>query len=208
MSEIKATNKYVQRRLVKTPKKYTYKREGGRGKMFTYVKRFICQIWLDTYYPGQWSFTQDDYYIDKEIGKAFVHGVLEVWEDDANVFDRKISAWGDNDLTRDKETGEFHSNQDMLKGAESDALKRCVFTLGGFNDIYTIDKDNPKGQMHLINTQINNEISEIIINLGLQLIKDKKLQMDKFFNQLNALNDGIVTSDQVTDYLTELQEDK
>jgi len=164
MSEIKSINQYIQRRLVKTPKKYTYQREGGRGKMFTYVKRFICQVWLDTYYPGGWSFTQDTFYIDKEIGKVFVHGILKVMEEESNL-DREISAWGDNDLTRDRETDEFHRNQDMLKGAESDALKRCVFTLGGFNDIYTIDKDNPKGQMHLVNNQINNEISEIINEL-------------------------------------------
>ena len=120
-------NKYLQRRTVKTPSKFTFQRKGPREKMFTYVIRFAVQVWLDTYYPGHWSFEVIDKYYDENTDKLSVLGKVTVMEDDG--VRRVITAWGDADLTRDKD-GNYHTGQDTFKAADRDweTLSLSVFS--------------------------------------------------------------------------------
>jgi len=124
-------NYYKKIRNKKTPEELVKTREGSQGKFYDYITRRAAMDWLDHNYPG-WSmkFIKDKF---DNISVAMVISI-EIYDP---VIKRKriIQAWGEKEVIKKKDGG--HAKIQYWKAAETDALKRCVMTLGGFNDVYT-----------------------------------------------------------------------
>jgi len=121
-------------RKEKTPREHIKTREGAHGMTYKYVDRITVQTWLDEHYPG-WSWEFDLGSV-REIAGFFVgSGKLTVYEPEMSAHPRIIQTTGSMKIKFERETNEAFASE-YAKGADSDALKRAVFTLGGFTDIY------------------------------------------------------------------------
>lgn len=130
---ISEESKRIERlRREKTSKSVIKEREGYGGMIFKYVNRFTVMRWLDKNYPNLWSMEVDPSSLVLENGLYRAVVKLTVKELSYGI-ERAITCVG--------EEGEKNNNdQEGYKAAETDALKRCVFTLGGFSDIYAPDE--------------------------------------------------------------------
>lgn len=124
MDSLNLRKKRTQKRDIKL-------RDGKAGQSWKYVTRNSMRRWLDTYYPG-WSFDIIPTSL-QQLGN-FVHiaGTLTVYEP-KTLLKRTFTCFGAKEAIVSK--GEL-STHPYLKSAESDAFKRCVCDLGGFNDVY------------------------------------------------------------------------
>lgn len=123
--------KSVNLRKKRTQKRDIRVREGKAGQSWKYVTRLAIRKWLDANYPG-WSFEIIPSSVN-QIGN-FVHiaGTLTVYEPET-LLKRTFTCFGAKEAIVSK--GELATHP-YLKSAESDAIKRCVCDLGGFNDVY------------------------------------------------------------------------
>lgn len=118
-------------RSKRTPKKYVRQREGKAGQTWKYVNRIGCRKWLDDNYPG-WSFEINPASVHQLGNFVHIAGTLTVYESES-LLKRTFTCFGAKEAIVGKEGLSTHP---YLKSAETDALKRCVADLGGFNDVY------------------------------------------------------------------------
>lgn len=129
---------------MKTPKSWIKFRDGKKGGVYKYVDRSSCHLWLDENFPG-WSFEAIAFESFGEYvyctGKLTVfdqHATLNGQEYSGTFVPRIIQCRGSKEAIRDSRTKELVPH-DYYKSAETDALKRCAFTLGFAMDVYTGD---------------------------------------------------------------------
>jgi len=120
----------------RTPQELVLTREGKKGEFYNYVNRLTVMKWLDENYPG-WSFETIPDSFKEYGGYLCVTAKLTVWE--PTGLPRIITCTGQAEIRLSK-TDRKPLQLTYYKNAETDALKRCVFTLGGFSDVYTDDE--------------------------------------------------------------------
>jgi hypothetical protein len=126
----------------RTEPNHVKERKGKGGKVWKYINRITAMEWLDKNYPG-WSMKTDPISFREYAGFVWGSVTINVIEGNGDTaIKREITCVGCDEI-------EFKQDGSPLsltyyKNAETDALKRCVFTLGGFKDIYTDEElDNP-----------------------------------------------------------------
>lgn len=138
LSMAKDKNKALRRK--RTPKDIVKTRPGKGGGSWKYIDRLDAMRWLDENYPiWSWEFDkmEDDgmYYYGK--------GTLSVLTESGAA--RKIATIGSVEFRADKQ-----GNKVVLpyaKMVDTDALKRAVFSLGAFSDIYKETNTEPSFDM-------------------------------------------------------------
>lgn len=113
-----------------TPKKFLEDRKGRGGMTLTYVKGgYVNMVLNKAFGIGGWSFAIEDY----QIGNThiFVKGRLTI--DDAHY-----ENFGGQEIKKYKD-GKAIDIGDDLKGATTDALKKCASMIGVANDVYFPD---------------------------------------------------------------------
>lgn len=124
----------LELRETKTPIDVIKYRQGKQGKQWKYIDGITVQRWLDTNFPG-WQWTVIPGSLQKFGGYINVAGTLKVPCLELGIF-REITCYGSDEIEYSKTDGSEVS-LDYAKAAETDALKRCVFRLGGFADVYS-----------------------------------------------------------------------
>lgn len=124
-------NRSNARRVEPTPSNYRKTKPGGGGKAYPYVKIAAFYRWLDKHYPG-WSMEVLANSVNQMANFVHIAVKLRVVEPEGVI--REITSYGaDEAILKD---GQLIPHP-YLKSAESDAIKRCVVKLGGFNDVYS-----------------------------------------------------------------------
>jgi len=128
----------LNKRKNKTSKKNIYTRVGKDNKSFRYIKPKAVYQWLDQNYP-LWSMEviHESY---KELSNFINIAVRLTVIDPVSFKVRVITRYGSKEAILKKDTKELVPTQ-YIKAAETDALKRCVVALGGFNDVYMDSED-------------------------------------------------------------------
>ena len=167
-------NKSKKLRHSVTPKRVVKTRQGKGNQSFKYVSWVAVCDWLDTNFPG-WTFEANNAQI---IGQSvIVLGTLMVID---NGLIRKFSCYGEKEGISSE--GKYVSIP-YIKAAETDALKRCVARLGGFNDVYTdVDVETE--------TEINKDAIEFITNILPKALEEYKEEPEKVFNQIKGFISG------------------
>lgn len=109
-------------------------REGSHGETLDYVPGFVVIRRLNDSLGGDWSFEVVDHQIHEDevavLGRLAVNGIAKM-------------QFGTNRITRGREDGLPVSMGDDLKGAATDALKKCATLLGVGLHLY--DDGAPSG---------------------------------------------------------------
>lgn len=132
-------------RTEKTPEAKSNKGRGkkhfkGRGGgTYSYINRMDAMEWLDKHYPG-WSFEVDPASYFQLADHIYVAATLKVIHPKTGI-PRVIKTIGC-DAAEYKKDANGNQTKDLavlqyVKAAETDALKRAVFTLGGYADVYS-----------------------------------------------------------------------
>lgn len=121
----------------RTPKRKIKTRQGKDGKIFKYIGPLEAYKWLDEHYP-LWSMEVSDSY--HQIANWLYVRVTVTIYDSVTGVQRTISRLGGKEAIITKDGGNLASIQ-YLKAAETDAVKRIVVALGGYNDVYSSDED-------------------------------------------------------------------
>jgi recombination DNA repair RAD52 pathway protein len=121
----------------KTPQKYIKVRPGPGGKSLSYVEVGYVVNLLNQAFGYDWDFR----IVDQGIGKkqVWVRGELTVRLKDHTI---TKGQYGGADIKFARGANEAISIADDLKGAASDALKKCASLLGIAGDVYWRDMDN------------------------------------------------------------------
>tara|TARA_S200002703_G_scaffold159482_1_gene173110 strand:- start:835 stop:1539 length:705 start_codon:yes stop_codon:yes gene_type:complete len=128
-----------QTRSRKTPKKDKKMRKGKGQDYYLYIDRLTAQKWLDENYP-LWSMEAGEIdALETDQGIQFNMQVRVDFYDKLTNVARSVKCWGYKEGIYNKE-GQL-TNQQYYKSAETDALKRCVYTIGGFADVYKPDEE-------------------------------------------------------------------
>jgi len=111
--------------MQRTPKQYVKYREGPRKTMLAYVDGNYMQRALNYAFLFDWSFDVPETRQDGEFFTAL--GVLTV-----NLNGKTVtkSQWGSQKIRKGMELG------DALKGATTDAMKKCTSLFGIASDVY------------------------------------------------------------------------
>jgi len=180
-----------------TPKNKILKRQGKAGKKWKYIRRIDAMEWLDNNYPG-WSFEMIPDSIMEKAGYMWVTGKLTIYETGQAALKRVITCIGCDEIEFKTETvdGQKFKLDEVLvipyfKNAETDALKRCVFSLGGFKDVYTDDKIEAQ-------SYLSPEDQQWYVDRVLQRVIDKP---DILFKSMVAFYNGIVDRKYIEDNL-------
>lgn len=183
--------KLIDRRITKTNPLLIKKRKGkgkdesGKQLMFDYVTRHTAFRWLDTHYPGLWSFTVIERFYDDLMQHYYVHARLKI-SDPLTGF---IQEFDDMGISETKKSGDRVVEQMYYKNACSDAFKRCAVQIGAFNDVYSEDDEGfqdmaqvdwetimqhiDKGKAKFNSEQLGNQFAAIIFGT---LSEDKLLK--------------------------------
>ena len=182
--------KHRARRTEPTPVNYVQKKPGGGGKSYPYVKIAAFYRWLDKHYPG-WSMEVIPGSISQMANFVHLAVKLRVIEKEGLV--REITSYGaDEAILKD---GQLIPHP-YLKSAESDAIKRCVVKLGGFNDVYSeIDAEKEPLSEGKAKWYIENVLP----------IATKVLPPQVVFKQMDAFANDLLTKQ---DLLTFMQQNK
>jgi len=140
----------IQKLWNSTNDKYKYSRPGKGGGNWTYVKASYVRKVLDSVFGFNWDFDvetslSEAYEVAKITGTCVVKGTLtgRVWFDGAWVSIKKTQ-FGRSEVKFKKELQDGHRvpldfGNDM-KGAVSDALKKCASLMGIASDVYEADE--------------------------------------------------------------------
>lgn len=131
-------SKLLGRRLTKTLANLVKKRQGKGGKDFNYVTRHTTFRWLDTHYPGLWSFVIKERFYDEKFDHYYVHGRLKI-SDPVTGFIQEFDDMGISEVKTKSSGGDVE--QMYYKNACSDAFKRCAVQVGAYNDVYSEDDE-------------------------------------------------------------------
>jgi hypothetical protein len=134
------SDKALRLRRSRTEPDIIHVREGKAGQVWRYVKRIAVMEWLDRNYPG-WSFEVVPDSFKEYGGLVMAIGKLTVFEPETGL-KRIVSCTGSDEIEFRKDDKKIPVSMTYYKNAETDALKRCVFTLGGFTDVYTDEEES------------------------------------------------------------------
>ncbi len=118
-----------------TPPENIKKRKGRMGKTFDYVPHYIVARLLNEAFDHAWSFEVEALTEFSDLASEFsVKGRLTVHGKDGQPIIKE--QFGQQDLLKNKQGKIVMSTGDALKGAGSDALKKCASLLGIALDMY------------------------------------------------------------------------
>ena len=172
MDKISEANR--ARRNAKTKPENVKVRQGKGGRKFFYINRQQAQQWLDTNYPlwsvkvGEIHIIEDMYEGEQSTGSYNIPVELTV-ADPATGITRVIECVGTKEFIINKYNNK--SYQQYIKAAETDGLKRCVFTLGGFGDVYSPDEEIEE----LTDIDLLVSASEELIPMAVKAFKLKRI---------------------------------
>ena len=125
------TEKQMQHLLKKTPEKYIKKRPGKGGGQWEFVTGGYVKKCLNLMFGFDWDFEVVKFEV---IGKqAIVLGRLTCRSGDRTIVKQQF---GRQDIKYRKDTNEPMDLGNDLKGATTDALKKCASEIGIASDIY------------------------------------------------------------------------
>jgi len=183
----KLRNKKTDRKLIKILDKGYDKT--GKHLLFDYVSWGTVARWLDEYYPC-WSMEILPDSIKNEAGSINCIVKLTVFEEGG--IPRIIQCCGTRKIDIKQSDGSVVS-LDYWKSAETDAFKRCVARLGGFNDIYTDNTDElTEDTIEYIFDQVFPRLTKIA-----ESEKYPDYTMDNVAKTLKGYFKGVVTLEQI-----------
>lgn len=159
-------------------------------KNFSYVPIKHFYTWLDEHYPG-WEFEVEHNSVREDYGFISVAGRLTVRTvDDGPTklhYVKTVRSFGSDEVINSKQGG--FQPFPYVKAAESDALKRCVVKLGGFNDVYfEVDAETESEQpVELSKLEMGIYFSEIA----------PYFTPEMRFKQVLALSKGLINIEQI-----------
>ena len=121
--------------LQKTHTRYTYKRKAKGGGQWTYVSVGYIEKVLNIVFGWDWSFQIVEVFKYLDARQIVVHGRLTVAFPNGKTVTKDQFGRCDIKFYRDPKKGPLDIGNDM-KGAASDALKKCASLLGIAADIY------------------------------------------------------------------------
>jgi len=139
--DAKKTN--IDNRFEKTNEASIKIREGKGGQRWRYISRIDALQWLDKHFP-LWSWNTDPNSFREYAGYVQCVGTLEVKTE--QLVTRSITTYGSVEIRINSTTGQ-PVMMTYAKNCDTDALKRAVFTLGGFSDIYSDIDDETDFEM-------------------------------------------------------------
>jgi hypothetical protein len=130
----KEKNKALRRK--RTPKDVVKTRKGKAGQFWKYIDRLDAMRWLDENYPiWSWEFDKMEF----QGGQYYGKGTLTVLT--STGASRKIATIGS--VEERIESSGNKTNLPYAKMVDTDALKRAVFSLGAFADVYKETNEEP-----------------------------------------------------------------
>jgi len=184
------SNSHQARRLEATPDNWKLAKPGGGGKSFAYVKIAAFYRWLDKNYPG-WS-------MEVVVGSVyqvanFIHVAVKLTVVESNGVTRTITSYGaDEAILKD---GNLISHP-YVKSAESDALKRCVVKLGGFNDVYSEIEAEQEPISDAKAVWYTGNVLPVVL---------KRLPATTVFKQMEAFANNLITKQDLVDLVNKLE---
>jgi hypothetical protein len=155
--------------------------------------------WLDKHYPG-WSFEVIPESTKEYAGFVYTSGKLTVIEEGG--FIRVVTCIGCDEIEFRREDKSLPVSMNYYKNAETDSLKRCVFTLGGFNDVYTDEMPD------IIESIIpDNELDWFLVSVLPLLIKrydNKELFAKNIFKSMKGFMSGNIKKETLIKAFPEL----
>jgi len=167
----------------------------GKKKLFSYIKWGSAAMWLDENYPG-WSFEVVPESFRENAGSINCIGKLTVYE--PNGLMRIMMAAGNVEINTKKD-GTGIVALDYWKVAETDAFKRCVARLGGFNDLYA---DEVFEEYSNEIDKLFNEVFPVLIEKALE--EKHKFNFDNVAKVLISYFRGNITIQRINELLGEL----
>jgi len=163
------SNKQLLHILQKTPAKHIYKRPAKGGGEWDYVTGTYVKKVLNYVFGWMWDFQIVDK--GREGDQLWVQGRLTIRDNQGNPRIIK-EQFGRQDLKKRKDGSGFVDYGNDLKGASTDALKKCAAELGVASDVYgknefteiapeikkdILNADDPitSGQVEIITTLLN-----------------------------------------------------
>ena len=183
----------AHRRAEPTPKNFQQKKPGGGGKAYPYVKIAAFYRWLDKHYPG-WSMEVIPTSMHQMAN--FVHIAVKLTVVEPQGVVRQITSYGaDEAILKD---GQLISHP-YLKSAESDAIKRCVVKLGGFNDVYSeLEAEQEPLSEAKAKWYVDNVLPLTLKHLPPQVV----------FKQMDAFANDLVSKQDLLDFISKYKETK
>jgi hypothetical protein len=198
-----------KRRKKKTSNKNKKIREGKGGQNFYYVDRLAAQSWLDEHYPvWEMKVLPDSLFViddtterGRKTGTYNIAVELTV-KDPNTAVNRTITCYGSKEFIINKE-GE-KTQQAYFKSAETDAFKRCVYTLGAFADVYKPEdevEDYTSTEMNIVNNVVLNvlpellklyeigKVKEVQVRNVLSKVSNSNVDQELLNKWINAIND-------------------
>lgn len=165
----------VQKIFNTTPKRYQYTRPAKGGGQWNYVRVSYVRRALDGIFGFNWSFDIETSLLEAfEVAKltkvCVVKGVLTCrTKVDGQWIEIKKVQFGRSEVKFKKESTEPLDFGNDMKGASSDALKKCASLLGIAADVYDPDEFQ---EIKIIGSDYN---SDKQINTNKELEKAKKV---------------------------------
>lgn len=119
--------------LQKTPANHVFKRPGKGGQQWEYVTGTYIQKVLNFMFGWNWDFIIEKFDVNEAAKQVIVLGKLVCRTGDKEIVKQQF---GRNDIAIKKGTGEYLDLGNDLKGAATDALKKCASEIGIASDIY------------------------------------------------------------------------
>ena len=178
-------------RNTKTDPNIVRVREGKKGQTYSYITRADAHAWLDKHYPI-WSWVVDPESFKEFAGAVQVAGTLTVMDPITGAA-RSIKTYGSDDIELVKDTGK-PVNLTYAKNADTDAFKRAVYTLGGFQDVYT-------GRCGEDRDTASEEDLQWFIEKVIPAARAADMPYDRIIHRLMSFRDGIITRDYIAKQL-------
>ncbi len=148
------TERQMQHLLKKTPEKYVKKRPGKGGGQWEFVTGGYVKKCLNLMFGFDWDFEVIKFEV---IGKqAIVLGKLTCRSGNRTIIKQQF---GRQDIKYRKDTNEPMDLGNDLKGATTDALKKCASEIGIASDIY--NKEEFESSFIISDEQEENLLSEL-----------------------------------------------
>ncbi len=186
-------------RQAKTAPEIIHTREGKAGQVWRYIKRIEAMKWLDRNYPG-WSFEVIPDSFREYGGLVMAVGKLTVFEPETGL-KRIVTCTGSDEIEFRKDDKKIPVSMTYYKNAETDSLKRCAFTLGGFTDVYTDEEDTHEPVI------ADAELDWFIKNalkLLLKRLAEGKISVRNLFKSICGFMSGEITKEKILKAFPEL----
>jgi len=153
-------------------------------------------------YPG-WSFEVVPGSFKEYAGHVSVAGTLTVIETGDFTFKRTITCIGSDEVEFRKDNKSQPVIMTYYKNAETDALKRCVFTLGGFCDVYT-DEDLSDSEENVVPNSDLDWFLLKVLPILMRRYQNKDVHARNIFKSLKGFMTGSITKETLSKAFTEL----